>query len=70
MLPGYRSGLAFLLATVVVVAERLSLTVLHLGSTLTLPACLALGVLSYLLGLVLADRHALVDVRSFLMSGL
>jgi lipopolysaccharide exporter len=63
-------GIALLMATVVVVGERLCLMVFHAGSTATLLTCLLLGVLAYPVGLVLADRHALVDVRSFLISGL
>jgi lipopolysaccharide exporter len=63
-------GIALLITTAVVVTERLSLTVFHVGSTPTLLACLVLGVLTYLVGLVLADRHALVDLRSFLIRGL
>jgi hypothetical protein len=63
-------GIALLMATVVVLAERLSLNIFHAGSTATLLGCLVLGVLTYLLGLALANRHALVDVRSFLINGL
>ncbi len=63
-------GISLFMAAVVLVAEHISLTIVHVGSTFTLLICLALGIAAYVGGLALANRHAMVDVRSFLMSGL
>jgi lipopolysaccharide exporter len=63
-------GLGWSMAGVVLIAEHGLLAIAHVGSTFTLVICLGLGIGTYLGGLVLASRHAVVDVRSFLMSGL
>jgi PST family polysaccharide transporter len=63
-------GISVLMAGVVLVAEHISLAMLHVGSTFTLLICLALGIVAYITGLARANRHAVVDVRSFLMRGL
>jgi lipopolysaccharide exporter len=63
-------GISLLMAAVVLAAEHISLAMLHVNSTFTLVICLILGMAAYGTGLALANRHAGVDVRSFLMSGL
>ena len=63
-------GISLWMAAVVLVAERISLTMVHAGSTFTLLICLTLGVGAYVGGLALTNRHAVTDVRTFLMSGL
>jgi lipopolysaccharide exporter len=63
-------GLGWSMAAVVLVAEHGLLAIAHVGTTFTLVICLSLGIGTYLGGLALASRHAVVDVRSFLMSGL
>jgi PST family polysaccharide transporter len=63
-------GIALLIASVVVAGQWLFLTMFHAGSTLTLLVCLTLGLLAYLVGLVLVDRHTPLGVQSFMLSGL
>jgi hypothetical protein len=63
-------GIALLIAFVVVAVQRLSLTIFHAGSTQTLLICFVLGLLAYLGGLVLVNRHTPIGARSFLISGL
>lgn len=63
-------GIALGVASGVVLTERVLLGRMHLASTATLVGCLAVGMGTYAVGFVLADRHTLVDVRSFLVSGL
>jgi lipopolysaccharide exporter len=63
-------GTALLIASVVVATQRLFLTIFHVGSTPTLLICFVLGLLAYLLGLMLVNRHTPIGARSFLISGL